>query len=416
MLQTAQTFSDVSGSQIEARGGANGGDGGRILIYAASANSQLDVSAQSGSAAGSLYYYPLVNGNLTLAANSLAPFSGFSSILFQASGNINIASYETLDLGAGSGLLTLEAGGDITFKTYSQITDANNWAVTLAAGYDFAGNSVSYGSGSITFNYNSSIQTAAGDINLMAGQDITIVPNPPTATRPSNSGFVRTTGGGNINVWALAGDVNTGTRAFGYTFSSDSSTYCQVDPKLGGISTAAGGNVTITAGGDVTSYLPTGSGGYTVGGDAGSGAFGPEAGNVTIVAGGNVTGHYVEANGTGAIYAGVKMVNGIPVDADGNPVTDGKSYVLDSTTGSAGTADNKLALSLIAGGWTVNAAQDICLQEVRNPNGVFNTKSTASPTYHYFDYASDAYGTCLRATPCNWATARPRCPRSSDGL
>ena len=29
----------------------------------------------------------------------------------------------------------------------------------------------------------------------------------------------------------------------------------------------------------------------------------------------------------GAIYAGVKMVNGIPVDADGDPVTDGKSYV-----------------------------------------------------------------------------------------
>ena len=57
---------------------------------------------------------------------------------------------------------------------------------------------------------------------------------------------------------------------------------------------------------------------------AGSGAYGSQPGNVTIVAGGNVTGNYLVANGTGAIYAGVKMVNGIPVDANGNPVTDGK--------------------------------------------------------------------------------------------
>ncbi|MFZ0826129.1 MAG: filamentous hemagglutinin N-terminal domain-containing protein, partial [Verrucomicrobiia bacterium] len=49
MLQTAQTFSDVSGSQVAARGGANGGAGGRILIYAAppSVKSVLDVSAQA---------------------------------------------------------------------------------------------------------------------------------------------------------------------------------------------------------------------------------------------------------------------------------------------------------------------------------------------------------------------------------
>jgi hypothetical protein len=164
---------------------------------------------------------------------------------------------------------------------------------------------------------------------------------------------------------------------------------------VGGMSTEAGGNVTLTAGGNVTSFLP-GSGDTS---DAGTGAFGPQPGNVandvTIVAGGNVTGHYVEANGTGAIYAGVKMVNGIPVDADGNPVTDGKSYVLNKdSTGSAGTSAAKLALSLIAGGWTVDAAQDIYLQEVRNPNGVFNTAKSGQkllPNYHKFDYAADAY-------------------------
>jgi hypothetical protein len=409
MLQTAQTFSDVSGSQIETHGGANGGDGGRILIYAASSsvNSQLDVSAlAAGSANGSIYYYPPVNGNLTLTADSLAPFSGFSSILFQASGSINIASFETLNLSVGtgsrtSGQLTLETGGDIVLKNGSQITDANDWAVTLEAGYDFANSSVTYGNNSITLNGNSSIQTALGNISLIAGQDITV-----------NSGFVRTTGGGNISAWALAGNVNTGTDAKGYMFSSDSSTYCQVDPNLGGISTAAGGGVTITAGGDVASYLPYGNAGRTVGGDAGSGAFGPQAGDVTIVAGGNVTGHYVVANGTGAIYAGVEM------DASGNPVKDASGhYVLNlSSTGSAGMADDKLALSLIAGGWTVDAAQDIYLQEVRNPNGIFNTMGFTSPTYHYFDYAPDAYVNLSAGNSLQLGDSSSSLPRNSGGV
>ena len=44
-----------------------------------------------------------------------------------------------------------------------------------------------------------------------------------------------------------------------------------VSPQLGGISTANGGNVTISAGLDVISYLPSGT---HVSGDAGTGAFG----------------------------------------------------------------------------------------------------------------------------------------------
>ena len=395
MLQTAQTFSDDPDSQIQARGGANGGDGGKVLIYAASANSQLDVSAQAGSAAGSIYYYPRVD-DLTLNASSLAPFAGFSHVLFQAGGKITINNIWDLSAstGTGDGQLIMEASGNIALNNGSQITDANNWGVTLEAGYDFASHSVDAGSvSSITLNGNSSIQTAAGNLSLVAGKDITV-----------KTGFVRSTGGGNVSAWALAGSVNTGTYAHGYQFlpvDSLDSTYCQIEPinGVGGISTEAGGNVTITAGGDVTSYLPGGKNATTIGGDAGSGAFGPEAGNVTIVAGGNVTGHYVEANGTGAIYAGVKMASGVPVDADGNPVTDGKSYVLNSSTGSAGTSKHKLALSLMAGGWTVGAAQDIYLQEVRNPNGVFNNANKfATPNgeipslaYHYFDYALDAY-------------------------
>ena len=35
-----------------------------------------------------------------------------------------------------------------------------------------------------------------------------------------------------------------------------------------------------------------------------------------------------------------------------------------------------VALSLVKGGWDLNAQKDINLQEVRNPNGVYNTTPT----------------------------------------
>ena len=192
---------------------------------------------------------------------------------------------------------------------------------------------------------------------------------------------------------------------------------------LGGISTAAGGDVTLIAGGDVTSVLPgyksyyydngiSGSLG-NLGNDyltAGSGAYGPQPGNVTIVAGGNVTGNYLVANGYGAIYAGAQMdASGNPVvardannnlitekDAGGNPVKDASGndiYVyalISASTGSAGTdlQYNGLALNLISGGWNVAAAQNISLQEVRNPNGVFDGSGSYA---HYFNYAADDF-------------------------
>ncbi len=48
-----------------------------------------------------------------------------------------------------------------------------------------------------------------------------------------------------------------------------------------------------------------------------------------------------------------------------------------------------LALSLISGGWNVAAAQNIILQEVRNPNGVFEQRGAAFN--HYFNYAPNDY-------------------------
>ena len=107
---------------------------------------------------------------------------------------------------------------------------------------------------------------------------------------------------------------------------------------------------------------------------------------MTIVAGGNVTGHYLVANGTGSIFAGVQM------DANGNPVKDSSGNYVLGASGSAGTDQKNpnFALSLISGGWNVTAAQNIILQEVRNPNGVFDING-GSTFAHYFDYAAGDY-------------------------
>ena len=459
-LQSGNTFSDSVGSRIDVSGGARGGNGGNVDISAPnilSLNSTVNAGARAGWSGGVFTLDPV---DIVLGTVSSGPpdnngtidgtggdgvfyvdvnneFQNITAgqILLKATGNIYVGdgtvnSDGTFSASAGvvwdlsgstghrftTGQLMLQAGNNITFVDGSQIIDANNWSVTLQAGYNFANNSINYGVGSIYLNGglgmtgSGSIQTAGGNIDLQAGQDILV-----------GSGFVRTTGGGSVSAWASAGDINTGTYDYGYVYNSASSrnaTYYQVDPNYGtgGLSTEAGGDVTLIAGGNVTSYLPGGSDTS----DAGTGAFGPQAGNVTIVAGGNVTGHFVEANGTGKIYAGVEM------DANGNPVTDANGdYLLrpvstdGNATGSAGTAGNKLALSLIAGGWTVDAAQDIYLQEVRNPNGVFNTAKSGRvllPTYHYFNYAADAYVNLSAGNAVVLGDSSTALPRASDNL
>jgi filamentous hemagglutinin family protein len=351
MLQTAGTYSDAAGSRVEFKGGANGGNGGRVLVYSASSavKSTLVGTAQSGYTAGSKYYYPRA-ANLTLTASSLAPFAGFQSILFQASGNITLASGTTWNLTANTGsILQLEAGGNLTLGNGSSILAEDGWSVSLEAGLNFSTGAAIPGTGSILFSGTAGLQSANGEISLLAGNNVTV-----------GSGYVRTINGGDISVTAVSGSVNSGSNPNGYDFRPTGTGYV-VDPNLGGISTADGGNVNITAGTDIISYLPVAGGVET---DAGTGCFGAAPGNLTLTAGRNVTGHYVVANGIGTITA----IN------------------------NAGTAAKPLALSLVDGGWNVTAGSDIYLQEVRNPNGVFNNLGTASAsTRQYFDYAPSDY-------------------------
>ncbi len=435
-LQSGNDFSDSVGSQITVTGGMHGGNGGSIEISAPnvlSLNSSMDASAQVGSTAGQLLLNSqditlnasgangMSGGTLELNVNST--FANFSQITLQASGdtttgsgNISIAPNTVWNLTTStgnrtSGQLTLESGGNIIFGDGSQITDANNWSVTLQAGYSWANNAVQAGVGNIYLNGGSG-QTGSGSIQLAQGLNNNLPAINLTAGNSIivGSGYVITTGGGGISAHALAGNIDTGSFAIGYYFETALSAGTPVNQAydfsdgLGGISTEAGGNVRLTAGGNVTSVLPGANGYYYDGthygpvsadqnvdyATAGSGAYGNQpgqSGNVTIVAGGDVTGHYLVANGVGSIFAGVKM------DANGNPIIDSSGKYVLGTSGSAGgtdTSNPNLALSLISGGWNVTAAQDILLQEVRNPNGVFDYAGGAAYD-HYFDYSSGDY-------------------------
>ena len=392
-LKSDNVFRDNAQSSIVTTGGAHGGNGGNVEVSApnvASLASAMDARAQSGFTGGEFLLDPVnivlgnsgsgtvpnsgtVNpggsGTLNLNVDTAFANKNFSNIKLQATGNITLNAGTVLDLssltpGITAGQFSLWAGGNIIFGNNALITDGGSWNLSLLAGVDFTTGIPQAGTGTIFLNggngknFSGAIQLGAGDINLLAGNNITV-----------GTGFVRTTGGGNISATALAGSINTGTAAKGFQFqapfAADELIYT-VDPDLGGISTAAGGNVTLAAGVDVISFLPTSK---TLGGDAGSGAFGSAPGDVTVTAGHDVLGHFVVANGTGKITAG----------------------------NDAGTTGKQLALSLIRGGWNVDAADNIYLQEVRNPNGIFNslnsnaTGGKPSASQHFFDYSADAF-------------------------
>jgi filamentous hemagglutinin family protein len=418
IIKSDDSFSDQAGSTINISGGSQGGNGGSVEISApsmAALHTQINGQAQPGSVGGTLFLDPdyivlnqsgsgsiNVNGSsgtslvgdnpgstlyLDVGTSdygySDSAFIGLSQITLQAKYDITLAADTAWNLsgstGQSSGQLKLEAGGNIIFGDGAQLFDANNWSVSLQAGYDFVNNAVQNGIGSIyigdfdgstPLDNSGSIQTAAGSISLTAGQDILV-----------GSGYVNTIGGGSISVKALSGDVNTGTSLNGFNFFSSAPYYTPFSLKgpkggtqtinygkssLGGIGTAGGGDVAITAGGDVISYLPTGSDSTSAGNsyDAGAGAFGSQPGNVTISAGGSVYGHYVVVNGTGTITVG----------------------------GDIGDVSQNVALSLVKGSWNLNAQGNIYLQEVRNPNGVFGgtTRGGSGPGDHLFNYDPSA--------------------------
>lgn len=392
-ITSANTFSDQSGSTINISGGNQGGNGGQVEISApqmGSIQSTIDGQASAGFTGGKLTIDP---ADIWLASSTTDPeapagysivdvnsFSGLSQINLQADDNITLNTLWTLTDPGVPSTLSLTAGNDITLNAGSAIIDAgiagNDWNISLSAGTAFvpATGQLTPASGSdgVYLNGGAYIQTQAGNISVSAANEVIIQDSELDGfgTILTPSGAIRTLGGGNINVSTVYGDVNTGDDMQGYNFDLNSAPYFDVNAaSLGGISTAAGGNVTIKAGGNVISYLPTQFDYNTYGSryDGGTGAFGPEGGNVTITAGGTVTGNYVLANGVGSITA------------SGNV---GAPY---------GSTDEGFALSLIKGSWSVDAP-NIFLDDVINPNGVFNDSQSrrGKAGEHLFDYDPDA--------------------------
>jgi hypothetical protein len=290
-----------------------------------------------------------------LTVTSFTSYAGQTNIVLQTDGDVIFSggtmSLPALPLGASTGLLSVQAGNDVIISDGTSIATGSGWSVSFLAGTNFSTpGTVIPGVGNITLDGSAMLVSMDGSISFLAGEGVTI-----------GTGSVNTFGGGGISISAVSGSVNTGTGVNGFMFRNNPTIPYLVAANLSGISTAAGGDVSIMAGQDIASQLPAGN----TATDAGSGAFGPTPGDVTLIAGGNITGHYVVRNGTGIINAGQN----------------------------AGLSAAQLALSLISGGWNVTA-QDIVLQEVRNPNGVFNNVgSPSSVSYHLFDYTPGAYVT-----------------------
>lgn len=401
VIQSGNAFTDAKGSAIDISGGAQGGNGGHVEISAphvAALNSTINGHAANGYTAGDLLIDP---DNIVLADGygDSAPSSGIinagdnpgstftldfntfndlinnnqlSKICLAANYNIEVSGmWYVPDSTIKNSIIKLIAGQNILIDDSCGIVAGQNWNLNLTAGKELtsAANRQA-GLDGIYLGVGSILQTQNGNINLSAANEVVLDYDYNPGSGPTTTG-VTTWGGGGINVTTTYGDVNSGYDAYGYTFLKKSP-YYKVDPNLGGISTAAGGNVNVNAGGNVFSYLPTSSDvNHYSAYEGGIGAYSPTAaGNVTVTAqNGNIYGHFVEADGQGIVSA-LNGDVGAPLTSQG------------------------FALSLAKGGWTVNAPNgSIYLQEVRNPNGVFNSAggNISSPAYHNFDYSPDAF-------------------------
>ncbi|HTI70710.1 MAG TPA: filamentous hemagglutinin N-terminal domain-containing protein [Candidatus Limnocylindria bacterium] len=375
-IKSAGEFKDAVGANISVAGGAQGGNGGKLEISSpqfTALSAHLEGSAANGYKGGSLFIDPdkiVLNKTGTGTGTALffdvtSAFDTFGEIHLQANTDITVDTKGVWDLVATTGvstpgsLLFLESGGNITLKDSSVIKAGEGWSVSLKAGVQNGAltktGSIKIGGDTASVSTRAGIQSTTGDISLQA-HDGVIVAN----------GSVTTVGGGNIDVLAKQGDIRTGFVPDSYLFTTTQAPGYRISSSLGGISTAAGGNVTLTAeqGGvfaDKQGLLQEVPGA--------SGAFGSKPGNVTVTAKTTVSGVFNVANGAGIISSGG-----------------------DVGVGQSGVSDG-LSLQLIKGSWAVQAANNIYVNEVRNPSGTFNKTTWNTPLgrmNYYNDYAGDA--------------------------
>ncbi|MCC7375548.1 MAG: filamentous hemagglutinin N-terminal domain-containing protein [Verrucomicrobiales bacterium] len=331
-------------------------DAGQIALHASVVNQDGFLQADAVRERGGIIEL-VASESLTLGDHSTIRSAGSGSeISVRSAGQLTVNPGATLDLrhsesapeATSSGQLTLAAGTKLTLENGTRLELSGDWSAHLRAGIATTESTdIQPGIGRILLAGTATVQTDHGTLDARAGNDVTL-----------EGGALRSVGGGDVAVTSVAGSVNAGSSSKGYLFRPGG---YSVDPDLGGIATADGGDVTVSAGLDIISHLPRAGEVQT---DAGSGAFGSAPGDVTLTAGRDVSGHFVVGHGVGTIQAGRD----------------------------AGTPVRPLALSLIDGGWSVVATRDVRLQEIRNPNGMFNNLGfLSSPTRQRFDYTTEAY-------------------------
>ncbi len=365
IIQSGGAFSDTGGSMINVSGGTGGGNGGSVEISApqmGNISSAVTGTAQHTFTGGTLTLDTsdiTIDDNYAKTLNNEAQNGGLSAISLKASDSIAVNTAWTLP-DSGPATLNLTAGNNITIGDGDAVssfnTDGKDWTLNLTAGTALpAGTIPTSGNYGIYLIGNGAVYTYSGDINVWAANEVIV--------NGGDIGGIATLGGGNISVTAQYGDVNTGNNVNGYDFSSGG---YAVDSFVGGISTAAGGNVTINAGQDVISYLPVQNAWNDAAGDPGTGTFSPnKSGNLTITAGRNIYGNYVVGDGTGKITAGGDVGVGLS---------------------SKNLTTESFALSLINAQCSVYAPNgNIYVQDIDNPNGIFNDASIKGSAYHKFD-------------------------------
>ncbi len=314
----------------------------------------------------------LIAGKDVTFLSGLVSSTGGSIDVQARSGNINIGNstsasgvqwaLDSLPDSTSSASLTLSAANNILFANSSSILAHDGWSLNLAAGVDFSSPNLPtrigiggiYLNGGVgpAFQNDGALATTDGDINLRAGKEVIV-----------SGGYIRTEGGGNISIATGSGDINSGIKPDTYDFTSDGYVISQLG--LGGIGTEHGGNVTMQAGGNIVAAA------------APIGAFGSELGNLRVTAAGDILGGYMVAS-TGVGTGSFVVRNGVGTLNAGRDIGDSGSSV---------------SFGLIAGGWNLNAARDVYIDEIYNPNGCLNgNRMSFGPRITYqFDYDANAF-------------------------
>ena len=371
VLDSANSYADNAGSQITVAG-QNGGQNGIVEIFGTG-------TIQSG--VGSSFLYLVNPYDLTvsqkptatsfdsknnLAANvNVSDLASYAQIALFAADNIELQTAWTLNDPGVPTTLHLQAGNTIKLDDRSSLVAGNHWNVDLVAGTGFVPTASQAaplsGTDQIFLDGNSYVQTQDGDLGLFASGSVQV--GNPNYNSPGIGSYLNTAGGGNIYATALYGDINAGQNYAGYTIGNNG---LSLGSFVGGISTLAGGNVTLAAGHNVTSVPQTRTTSSSTPGA--SGAYG--GGDVTVIAGNQITGNFLVSHGTGKLEAGVSVAGNNQVTIN-NPAAD------------IGTAQQGVNLSLIAGTWEAYAARNLYVTEVNNPSGTFNTSLVKLPSGTY---------------------------------